>query len=132
MKVNFKFAGLVATGLLALGTIGSTQAAAQDPILTPILVDTATSIVVSAVKPKPTGLARFEGTVMNANKVQLTVRAKDNDMAVRTFALTGAAATKMEQLIEKGGYQYGDKITIYYDPQSQQAVKFKGKPSKPL
>jgi hypothetical protein len=69
---------------------------------------------------------------MNANKVELTVRAKDNEMAVRTFALTAAAATKMEQLIEKGGYQYGDKITVYYDPQSLQAVKFKGKPSKVL
>jgi hypothetical protein len=132
MKLNLNITGLALAGLLALGTFGSRQVAAQDPILTPILVDTATSIVVSAVKPKPTGLTKFEGTVMNANKVQLTVRAKDNEMAVRTFALTAAAATKMEQLIEKGGYQYGDKITVYYDPQSLQAVKFKGKPSKAL
>ena len=132
MKMRYKFTGLVAAGALALGTIGATKAAAQDPILTPILVDTATSIIVSAVRPKPTGLAKFQGTVMHASTVQVTVRAKDNDMAIRTFPLTGEAATKMQQLVDKGGFQYGDKITIFYDPSSLQAVKFKGKPSKAL
>jgi hypothetical protein len=134
MNVKFRITVIVVAGLLSLGTIGSTKAAAQDPILTPILVDTATSIVVSAVKPKPkaTGLAKFEGFVMHANNAQVTVRAKNNDLTIQTFALSGVAATKMQQLIDKGGYQYGDKITIFYDPQSLQAVKFKGKPSKAL
>ena len=132
MKMRYKIAGLVAAGMLALGTLGATKATAQDPILTPILVDTATSIIVSAVRPKPTGLAKFQGTVMHASSVQVTVRAKDNDMAIRTFPLTGEAATKMQQLVDKGGFQYGDKITIFYDPSSLQAVKFKGKPSKAL
>jgi hypothetical protein len=61
--------------------------------------------------------------------VQVTVRAKGNDMAIRSFSLSQPAAAKMQQIIDKGGYQYGDKIIVYYDPQSQQAVKFKGKPS---
>jgi hypothetical protein len=132
MKMRYKFAGLVAAGLLALGAISAPKAAAQDPILTPILVDTATAIVVNAVKPKPTGLAKFQGTVMHASSVQVTVRARDNDMSIRSFPLTGEAATKMQQLVDKGGFQYGDKITIFYDPTSLQAVKFKGKPSKAL
>jgi hypothetical protein len=134
MKKTHKVAGLVATGILALGTIGTRQAAAQDPILTPILVDTATSIIVSAVTPKPkvTGLTKFEGFVMHANNTQITARAKNNDLTIQTFTLTGDAATKMQALIDKGGYQYGDKITIFYDHQSMQAVKFKGKPSKAL
>ena len=132
MNMRYKFAGLVAGGLLALGTIGATKSAAQDPILTQIIVDTATAIVVNAIKPKPTGLAKFQGTVMHASSIQVTVRAKDNDMAVRSFPLTGEAATKMQQVVEKGGFQYGDKITVFYDPTSLQAVKFKGKPSKAL
>jgi hypothetical protein len=132
MKMRYKFAGAVAAGFLALATLGATKAAAQDPILTPILVDTATSIIVSAIKPKPTGLAKFQGTVMHASTVQVTVRAKDNDMSIRTFPLTGEAASKMQQFVDKGGFQYGDKITIFYDPSSLQAVKFKGKPSKVL
>ncbi len=132
MKMRCKIAGLVGAGLLALGMMDAPKAAAQDPILTPIIVDTATAIVVNAVKPKPTGLAKFQGTVMHASSVQVTVRAKDNDMSIRSFPLTGEAATKMQQLVEKGGFQYGDKITVFYDPTSLQAVKFKGKPSKAL
>jgi len=38
----------------------------------------------------------------------------------------------MQQIVDKGGYQYGDKITVYYDPRSLKAIKFKGKPSPPL
>jgi hypothetical protein len=130
-KIFYRAAG-AALGLLALATFGVSRASAQDPVLTPILVDTAVPIIVNAVKPKPSGLAKFQGFVMHANGAQVTVRAKDNDMAVRTFNLSEPAATKMQQLIEKGGYQYGDKITVYYDPQSLQAIKFKGKPSRPL
>ncbi len=131
MKKTLHLVGIAALGLAALVTLGAPNAAAQDPILTPIIVDTAAAIVVSAVTPKPkdVGLAKFEGFVMNANVAQVTVRAKGNDMAIRSFSLSQPAAAKMQQIIDKGGYQYGDKITVYYDLQSQQAVKFKGKPS---
>jgi hypothetical protein len=131
MKRLLQMLGIAALGGLALGSVGATRAAAQDPILTPIIVDTAVPIVVSAVKPKPknTGLVKFQGTVLHANTAQVTVRAKGNDMAIQTFPLSTAASTKMQTIIDKGGYQYGDKITIFYDPQSMQAMKFKGKPS---
>lgn len=136
MKKQFTYTGLVAAALLVLGTFGASKAAAQDPILTPVIVgtavDTAVPIIVNAVKKKePAGLAKFQGYVMHANNAQVTVRAINNDMAIETFPLTGEAATKMQSYIEKGGFQYGDKITVYYNPQSLQAVKFKGKPSRP-
>jgi hypothetical protein len=38
----------------------------------------------------------------------------------------------MQQIVDKGGYQYGDKVTVYYDPATMKAAKFKGKPSKPI
>jgi hypothetical protein len=38
----------------------------------------------------------------------------------------------MQKIVDKGGYQYGDKVTVYYDPQSHTALKIKGKPSRPL
>jgi hypothetical protein len=83
-------------------------------------------------KPKPTGLAKFEGTVMHANIVQITLKANGNDLAIQTFPLSEAASAKMQQIIDKGGYQYGDKVKLEYDPQSLRVVKFKGKPSKSL
>ena len=132
MKKFLHIVGIATMGLLNLATLGASKASAQDPILTPILVDTAVPIIVDALKPKPSGLVKFQGFVMHANGAQVTVRAKGNDMAIRTFSLSQPAATKMQQIIDKGGYQYGDKITVYYDPQSMQAIKFKGKPSPSL
>ncbi len=117
--------------LIFVAAAFSSPAAAQNPI-TPIVVDTAVPIVVNAVKPKPTGLSRFEGFIMHANIAQITVRAKGNDQAIQTFSLSEAAAAKMQQIIDKGGYQYGDRVTILYDPATLKAIKVKGKPSKPL
>jgi hypothetical protein len=135
MKKQMQFVVLL-TGLLVLGSFGASKVAAQDPILTPILVETAVNtavpIIVNAVKPKPTGLLKFEGYVLHANNAQVTLRAKYSETAIQTFALTGQATAKMQDLIDKGGFQYGDKITVYYNPQSLQVVKFKGKPSKSL
>ena len=108
-------------------------AAAQNPVI-PIIVDTAVPIIIQAVKPapKPQGQQKFEGFVMNANRAQITVRAKGNDLAVRTFGLSDQNADKMQQIIDKGGYQYGDKIIVYYDEATLKVMKFKGKPSKSL
>jgi hypothetical protein len=125
-------AGL-ALSLGLAGTLTCPRAQAQTPAtVVPIVLDTAVPMVVNAVKPKPTGLSKFEGYVMNANVVQITVRAKGNDMAIQTFALSPQAAAKMQAVVDKGGYQYGDKITVLYDPASLQVIKLKGKPSKAL
>jgi hypothetical protein len=91
-------------------------------------------IIVAAVKPKPkpTGLDKFEGFVMQANVAQITVRAKGNDLAIRTFTLSEEASAKMQKIVDKGGYQYGDKVTVLYEPATSKAIKVKGKPSKPI
>jgi hypothetical protein len=130
-----RIAGLSIIGVLLAGVCcSSARAQGPVPVVVPIVVDTAVPIIVSAVKPKPkpTGLEKFEGFVMHANIAQITVRAKGNDLAIRTFPLSEAAAAKMQQIIDKGGYQYGDKVTVLYDPTSQKALKVKGKPSKAL
>lgn len=124
----------IAAALLAAGFSAPACAQGPIPVVAPIVVDTAVPIIVSTVKPKPkfTGAEKFEGFVMNANIAQITVRAKGNDLGLRTFPLSEAAAAKMQQIIDKGGYQYGDKVTVLYDPTSQKALKVKGKPSKAI
>ena len=129
---------IVCSGIsaLVLATALSSSARAQVPIpvVAPIVVDTAVPIIISAIKPtpKPTGLVKFDGFVMHANIAQITVRAKGNDLTIRTFPLSPDAAAKMQQIVDKGGYQYGDKVTVLYDPTSQRAIRIKGKPSKAL
>jgi len=126
---------IASAGALLLGTMGVSRVSAQDPIVSgPIIASEVAPIIVSAVKPKPkaTGLSKFEGTVLNANSVQITLKAMGNDLAIQTFPLSEAASLKMQQIIDKGGYQYGDKVKLEYEPTSLKVVKFKGKPSKPL
>jgi hypothetical protein len=119
--------------LVAVGFSSPAQAQGPIPVVAPIIVDTAVPIIVSAVTPKPKpGVAKFEGFVMHANIAQITVRAKGNDMAVRTFPLSDPAIAKMQQIVDKGGYQYGDKVTVLYDSTSLKALKVKGKPSKAI
>ena len=119
--------------LLAGGFSSPAYAQGPVPVVVPIVVDTAVPIIVNTVKPKPKpGIAKFEGFVMNANIAQISVRAKGNDLAIRTFPLSQAAADKMQKIVDKGGYQYGDKVTVLYDAVTERAVKIKGKPSKAL
>src|SRR6266436_8697920 len=134
------FRKITGSGLAALVMAGicSAPVRAQSPAtVAPIVVDTAVPIIVStvnAIKPKPktTGLGKFEGYVMHANIAQITVRAKGNDMSLETFALSQVASTKMQTIVDKGGYQYGDKVTVYFDPTSKQALKIKGRPSRAI
>jgi hypothetical protein len=133
MKLFAKIAGFGLPGMLLAAGVFSSPAAAQVPVVVPV-VDTAVPIIISAVKPKPKpdGIVKFEGFVMHANIAQITARAKGNDLTVQTFSLSQETSAKMQKIVEKGGYQYGDRVTIYYHPSTMQAMKVKGKPSKPI
>jgi hypothetical protein len=134
MKALTKIAGLSAATLV-MASVFSAPIRAQVPeVVKPVIIDTAVPIIVNTIKPKPkyVGLGKFEGYVMHANTVQITVRAKGNDMSLQTFALSERASTEMQTIVDRGGYQYGDKVTVYYDPTSLKALKVKGKPSRPL
>ena len=121
---------------LALGFLACAAAAANAQVPVPVAVpiaEEAIPIIINTVKPnKGPQPPKFEGTVVNATAAQITVRAKGNDMGMQTFSLNPALSAKMIQIMEKGGYQYGDKVTVIFDPNSKQAVKIKGKPSKPV
>jgi hypothetical protein len=134
MKKIFTIAAVCALGMTVLGILGVSRAAAQDPILTPIIVDEVAPIIVKALTPKPkdVGLQKFEGYIVHANVAQVTVRAKGNDLGIQTFPLNPDVAAKMQKIVDQGGYQYGDKVTVYYDPSSRTATKIKGKPSRPI
>jgi hypothetical protein len=136
MKVLNKIAGLGFAAAVLAGISSAPARAQSAATIVPAVVDTAAPIIVSAVdaiKPKPQpGVRKFEGYVMHANIAQITVRAKGNDMSIQTFSLSQQMAAKMQVIVDKGGYQYGDKVTVFYDPTTLKALQIKGKPSKPI
>jgi len=132
MKLYEKTASIGLIAILLLAGALCQPVAAQDPIVTPIVVSAAAPIVVKALTPKPSKWVKFQGTVMSANTAQITARDKNNELSIQTFALSQPVSAKMQQIIDKGGYQYGDKVTIFYDPATRQVMNLKGKPSKPI
>jgi hypothetical protein len=137
MKAFRKIGGWSFPALVFAGLCGAPAQAQTPAQVAPVIVDTAVPIIVNTVdalkpRPKATGVGKYEGYVMHANIAQITVRAKGNDMSLQTFALSQHASSRMQSIVDKGGYQYGDKVTIYYEQSSLKAVKVKGKPSKPL
>ena len=131
MKLVAQFALLrcaLAAGF-AFSAVAAANAQVPASVAVPV-IETAVPIVVATIKPNRPQFPKFEGTVINATVAQITVRAKGNDMAIQTFPLTPDASAKMLQIIDKGGYQYGDKVTVFFDPESKKALKVKGKPSK--
>jgi len=85
-------------------------------------------MVVEQSKPKK---IKFKGEVIHANRIQITVRSRENERMVRTFRLSEELQEKMQKIIDAGGYQYGDRVEIQHVDGSDIAVKIKGKPSKP-
>jgi len=131
MKFVAQFAVLrcaLAAGF-AFSAVAAANAQVPASVAIPV-IETAVPIVVATIKPNRPQFPKFEGTVINATVAQITVRAKGNDMAIQTFPLAPDASAKMLQIIDKGGYQYGDKVTVFFDPESKKALKVKGRPSK--
>ncbi|MGH9679125.1 MAG: hypothetical protein ACRD4Y_04175 [Candidatus Acidiferrales bacterium] len=101
-----------------------TPARAQE-IDTPVIVIKRTAP--SQQKPLKT---HFEVVRMSSTSIQ--VRSLVNNAELHTFTFSDAILGKMQQLFDAGGYQYGDKVAIWYMPGTEVALRIKGKPSKPL
>lgn len=95
----------------------------------PAQQQTTAPIKVKVPKPK---LKKFKGEVLHANMIQIIVRSAENEKVIRTFTYTPEVKEKMMKIIDRGGYQVGDKVEIHHEAGSNVAVKIKGKPSKPL
>jgi hypothetical protein len=83
------------------------------------------------VKPKGVKPLKFDGQVIASNSATITVRSKENAMLTQTFTYSPAVRDQMIKILNKGGFQFGDKVVIHYTPGTVTAVKLQGKPSKP-
>jgi hypothetical protein len=84
------------------------------------------------VQQKPAKAVWMHATVVHADAVSIIVRERDNQMAIHTFTYSDQARDKMQDVIANGGYQSGDNIKILWLPGTEQAIRFKGRPSKPI
>ena len=110
--------------LLAAALLAAAPASAQVQT-----ADHSKPITVKEAKPKP---VKFIGEVVSSNTQSITVRSRDEQPVIRTFSYSREIQEKMLRILERGGYQFGDKVEITSQPGSDIALDVKGKPSKPL
>jgi hypothetical protein len=116
-------AGLAISAGAARAQVGEAVVAA--PIITK---------VISTVAPKgiPKGTSWLKAEVIYAGANSIVVREQANELMIHSFTFAPELKDKMQAALDKGGYQYGDKINILYQPGQTVALRVHGKPSKPL
>jgi hypothetical protein len=122
MTRNKQFALLWIAALAFCATAINTRAQMSD---TP-------PIVVKSSQPDPSKPIKTRFEVMHMFETSIQVRSLDNGYEVHTFVYSEQIRDNMQKLFEQGGYQYGDKVTVWHLPGKDVALKIKGKPSKPL
>ena len=90
--------------------------------------DTQKPIRLKAPKPQ---ILKFRGEVVHASSVQMIVRGRENEKVVRTFTYSPQVKEQMDRIVDRGGYQPGDRVEVHHEAGSDVALKIKGKPSKP-
>lgn len=127
---NYKFIAVAVFSAAAALAVAAPPASAQltEPARTPISTETNTPVV---VKQKPAKAVWLKGEVIHADRHSLIVRELDNGMAIHTFTFSERAKDKMEEVQDEGGYQTGDHVKVLWIPGSGEALRIKGRPSKP-
>jgi hypothetical protein len=123
---NCKF---IFVALFCAAAVPARAQVVTEPARTPISTETNTPIV---VKQKPAKAVWLKAEVVHADRHSLIVRELDNGMAVHTFTFSERAKDKMEEVQDAGGYQTGDHVKVLWIPGSGEALRIKGRPSKPI
>ncbi len=92
--------------------------------------ETTPPIVVRSPKPSTKPL-KFKGLVISANIASISLRSQEHPNMVQSFSYTAGVRDQMVKILNAGGYQVGDKVTVEYAPGTTVALKLHGKPSKP-
>jgi len=72
---------------------------------------------------------RFAVVRMSYQSIQVNSLA--NVRELHTFTYSPRIRDKMQNIFNAGGYQYGDKVVVWYRSGGDVALKIKGRPSKP-
>jgi hypothetical protein len=123
---------LIGIGVLAAGALCAVPAQAQvveaaeaANVVAPIIVHK----IISPKKPEAGNWLPVE--IIHADANSMVVSEQANERVIHTFTYSDALKDKMQKTVDKGGYQYGDKVKILYTPGQTVALKIHGKPSKP-
>ncbi len=122
-----------ASCVLAAG-LAISAGAAQAQIVETMVAAPIVTKVISTITPKgaPPGTSWLKAEVIVASANSIVVREQANGLMIHSFTFGPELKDKMQAVLDKGGFQYGDKVNILYQPGQTVALRIHGKPSKPL
>jgi hypothetical protein len=120
---------LAAAWAVSAGPARAQAAAAGAAVAEPIVTKIISSV---SAKGAPKGTNWLKAIVIHADSNSIIVREQANELAIHTFNFAPELKDKMQAILDRGGFQYGDKISILYMPGQTVALKIHGKASKPL
>jgi hypothetical protein len=84
-----------------------------------------------SLSPQTQKIIKTHFVVMHMMYQSLQVRSVADARELHTFSYSPAIRDKMQNILNAGGYQFGDNVVVWYKPGENIAYKIKGKPSKP-
>ena len=119
--------------MLAAG-LAISAGAAQAQVAETVVAAPIVTKVIRTITPKgaPAGTSWLKAEVILASANSIVVREQANELVIHSFSFGPELKDKMQAVLDKGGYQYGDKVNILYQPSQNVALRIHGKPSKPL
>jgi len=116
----FALAAILGAGSVPTPAQSSTSTSSQG-VNAPTAIGTVRSPTVVQVldtltfrHPIPEGSEWLKAEVIHADAVTLIVRERANSMAIHTFNFSSELQPKMQAMLDKGGFQYGDKVSILF------------------
>ena len=80
--------------------------------------------------PQSQKIIKTEFIVQQMLLQSLQVHSLTDMRALLTFSYSPGLQEKMQKILNAGGYQYGDKVVVWYRQGTTVALNIKGKPSK--
>jgi hypothetical protein len=85
---------------------------------------------VPSAAPQTQHIIKTQFLVQRMMNTALQVRDISAVRALHTFTYAPGIRDKMQKIFSAGGYQYGDKVVVWYQSGTSVALNIKGNPSK--
>lgn len=83
-----------------------------------------------STSPQTQKIIKTQFVVQQMLLQSLQVRSLTDMREMHTFSYSPGIREKMQEIFNAGGYQYGDKVAVWYRQGTTVALNIKGKPSK--
>jgi hypothetical protein len=131
---NLKHIGILAALAVAVALASAAPSCAQTTTTTStttpsIGLENSHPVVTQAPKSSRK-IMKFHGVVFSASTGSIVLRTPNRPLEIHSFSYSPQVHTRMIEIISKGGFQPGDKVTVKYAQGTTVALHLSGRPSK--